>query len=176
MPSAKVRLRDLVRTHRQMRRTLEARGPDASQPPPPDLVCRPILVGTAAGVGERGCLVLSRGRLVAVVVRLGKEEDAHQQGTGTEIGSWFLEAGFGSCDPGTTPPQFGTLWEALGWVRRRLARDTAGTAQALRAAFDYAQWLHGDTDRMLTEVRSALAEADRLLAEQDGSPDGAGPD
>ena len=128
---------------------------------PVDLACQPILVGASAA--EQGCLVLAEGRLVAVLVRIGGEAPS-------ETAGWFLEAGFGRCFPGASQPLFETLAEALAWVRRRLAQDTAGTPEALRAAFGYARWLHLDTERLLAKARSALAAADRLLEEAAGAP------
>lgn len=168
MPCSKVQLRDLVRTGRQMRRVLEASGRAVSRPA--DLVCRPVLVGTSVGTGERGCLVFSQGRLVAVLVRVGGGAHQHD-GIEPLAAGWFLEAGFGPCAADCSPPLSGTLREALAWVRRRLALDVAGTATALRATFDYAGWLHQDTGRMLAEARAALADAEQLLAEVGGRPD-----
>lgn len=125
MPHLKVRLHDLVRTDRQIRRALGGSGAPAGRQSP-DLVCRPVRVAALAGTGDRGCLVLSDGQIAAVLVRI-EAEDELQDGSGTTAtAGWFLEAGFGRC-AARVLPLFGSLAEALAWVRWRLAAgDAAG--------------------------------------------------
>lgn len=59
-----------------------------------------------------GQLVFVDGVLVAVLTRLCGEH------YGPHDGHWFLEAGFGPCDPtATKPPPFPTLNDAIAWIR-----------------------------------------------------------
>lgn len=60
-------------------------------------------------------LVFDDGFLVAVLVQLGEEQE-------TDVGRWFLEAGFGRVDH-PNPPTFVDLEEAQSWIERRLADD-----------------------------------------------------
>jgi hypothetical protein len=78
----------------------------------PRLILQPMPVLTGCD-DQEGYLVLADGQLVAVLVRLADEMHADQ------LGSWFLEAGFGPCRT-TMPPVFDDLDEAQAWVRRQL--------------------------------------------------------
>ena len=71
----------------------------------------PVMTGSD---DREGCLVLSDGQLVAVLVRLADEMH------GAQRGAWFLEAGFGPCRT-VAPPVFGDLDEARAWVGKQLA-------------------------------------------------------
>ncbi|ACA15133.1 conserved hypothetical protein [Methylobacterium sp. 4-46] len=74
-----------------------------------------MLVNTA-GPDHQGCLLFVDRRLVAVLVRL--EQDAFLD---PEFwGHWFLEAGFGPCQPRGRAPSFATTDEALGWARQQV--------------------------------------------------------
>ncbi len=136
---------------------------------PVDLFCLPVPVASAnyaASAGERGCLVFSQGRLVAVLVHIGAGVEADDAPA-----SWFLEAGFGRCAQGSPPPLFGTVREALAWVRDDLAAPAlAGTADALWAAFDRDHSLHQNAERLMAEVRAAFAKTDRPPTENKDSP------
>ena len=79
----------------------------------PRVTLQPTAVMTGCDDRE-GCLVLSDGQLVAVLVRLADE--VH----GAKRGLWFLEAGFGSCRTAAAPI-FDDLDEAQAWVRNKLA-------------------------------------------------------
>ena len=163
----RTRLSDLVRANRQFRRLLGQSGPLMRRPM--DLVCLPVPVASAgygASAGERGCLVFLQGRLTAVLVHISAGVEADDAPAG-----WFLEAGFGRCAQGSPPPVFGTLREALTWVRDDLAAPAlAGTADALWAAFDRDRSLQQNAERLMAEVRAAFAKADQPLTENKGSP------
>lgn len=136
MPYAKTRLRDLVRADQQARRSLASLDPEVFLPA--DLSCKPVPVGAAAAgaTGGRGCLVFSRGRLVAVLVRL---RSTRTHAPSTPVAGWSLEAGFGQCAGAAAPLFFGTLGEALAWVRRRLAQGTVGTVERPQMVLGHAR-------------------------------------
>ncbi|MCJ2086338.1 hypothetical protein MKK88_10075 [Methylobacterium sp. E-005] len=75
------------------------------------LQLQPIAVDTNSPDRE-GMLVIANGLLVAVLVRLAEPEHDN-------VGSWFLEAGFGRLQ-GQRVPTFPTLEDACRWLRRRL--------------------------------------------------------
>ena len=79
----------------------------------PRVTLQPIPVMTGSDDRE-GCLVLSDGQLVAVLVHLADEVHDDQRGR------WFVEAGFGPCRTAVAPI-FGDLDEAQAWVRNKLA-------------------------------------------------------
>lgn len=135
MPYARTRLRDLVRADQQARRSLALLDPEVFLPA--DLACKPVPVGTAAAgaASGRGCLVFSQGRLVAVLVRL---RSTRPHAASTPVAGWSLDAGFGQCAAAGAPPLFGTLGEALAWVRRRLALGTVGTVERLQMVLGHA--------------------------------------
>ena len=114
MPYLKIALRDLVRIKRQMHGP-SSRNPGPSRPPPV-IECRPILVNTASP-DEKGCLVLADGCLVAVLVRVADAGD--EQGR-EKLSGWHMEAGFGRCAV-PVPPLFGTLADAVAWMRMQLS-------------------------------------------------------
>ncbi|WP_343033985.1 hypothetical protein [Aurantimonas aggregata] len=63
-----------------------------------------------------GQIVFVDGVLVAVLTQLSGEH------YGSHDGHWFLEAGFGRCDPtGTKLPPFASLNEAVAWIRSAIA-------------------------------------------------------
>lgn len=136
MPYEKTRLRDLVRADQQARRSLASLDREVFLPA--DLSCKPVPVGTAAAgaTGGCGCLVFSRGRLVAVLVRL---RGTRTRTASTPLAGWSLEAGFGQCADAGAPPLFGTLGEALAWVRRRLALRTLGIVERLQMVLGHAR-------------------------------------
>ncbi|MCJ2120596.1 hypothetical protein MKK65_29180 [Methylobacterium sp. J-001] len=76
------------------------------------VVLQPIAVDTDSPDRD-GMLVIANGLLVAVLVRL--DEPEHDN-----VGSWFLEVGFGRLQ-GKRAPTFLNLEEATRWLRRRLA-------------------------------------------------------
>lgn len=121
MTRTKTDLTSLVRLDRQLR-ALGVRAPGAKHSP---VACRAIRVATVP-TGERGCLVLANGQLVAVLVRVGPvrvggvgEDAAEGMDGDAEPDGWHLETGYGACNM-AVPPLFGTLNEALAWVARRL--------------------------------------------------------
>lgn len=69
----------------------------------------PVLTGST---DTDGCLLLSEGRLCAVLVRLAEDH-------GRLAGRWHLEAGFGPCE--SRGEVFANLEEAEDWVRERLS-------------------------------------------------------
>lgn len=73
---------------------------------------QPVHVGTGSGDSESQ-LVFCDGFLVAVLAQLS---DGH----GSEVGRWFLEAGFGPVDH-PDPPTFVGLNAAQGWIEQQLA-------------------------------------------------------
>ncbi|MCJ2049380.1 hypothetical protein [Methylobacterium sp. J-070] len=75
------------------------------------LQLQPIAVDTNSPDRE-GMLVIANGLLVAVLVRLA--EPKHDN-----VGSWFLEAGFGRLQ-GQRVSAFPTLEDASRWLRRHL--------------------------------------------------------
>ncbi|MCJ2054143.1 hypothetical protein [Methylobacterium sp. J-070] len=75
------------------------------------VVLQPIAIDTGSPDHD-GMLVIANGLLVAVLVRLEQPEHIN-------VGSWFMEAGFGRLQ-GLRVPTFLTLKEATRWVRRRL--------------------------------------------------------
>jgi len=83
-----------------------------------NLSLQPVSVLSDGG-GHEGQLVFSGADLVAVFARVSAEENA---GSRSQIGGWFLEAGFGPCSilMTTRPPVFPTLDEAVAWVQERL--------------------------------------------------------
>ncbi len=82
----------------------------------PSLRLRPVAILTSSG-DKDARLVLTKGRLVAVLVRLADQAHADL------VGSWFLEAGFGPCGA-VAAPVFGSLDEALDWIAAQLECDT----------------------------------------------------
>ncbi|MCJ2135535.1 hypothetical protein MKK69_15985 [Methylobacterium sp. J-026] len=76
------------------------------------IVLQPIAVDTGSPDHD-GMLVIANGLLVAVLVRLAEPEHAN-------VGSWFLEAGFGRLQ-GNKSLTFLDLEEATRWLRQRLA-------------------------------------------------------
>lgn len=72
------------------------------------------------GGDREAMLVYARDALAAVLSRL----DADDVGGGDAAGSWFVEAGFGSCGPvaSTRPEPFVTLDAAAAWVREHADR------------------------------------------------------
>lgn len=66
-----------------------------------------------------GCLVLSGGQIVAVLVRVECGDALQDDAGAVAPDGWFLEAGFGCCAVPVLP-LFGSLAKALGWVRLRL--------------------------------------------------------
>lgn len=75
------------------------------------LSCQPAPIACGS---ERldGQIVFVDGVLVAVLTRLRGEH------YGSHEGHWFLEAGFGPCDPTATKPSpFASLSEAVAWIR-----------------------------------------------------------
>ncbi|MCJ2093826.1 hypothetical protein MKK67_15190 [Methylobacterium sp. J-072] len=76
------------------------------------VVLQPIAVDTDSPDWD-GMLVIANGLLVAVLVRL--DEPEHD-----DLGSWFLEVGFGRLQ-GKRAPTFLNLEEATRWLRRCLA-------------------------------------------------------
>ncbi len=79
-------------------------------------VC-PVAVRVDGGSCE-GKLVLAEGSLVAVLVKVS----AADCGDAAKVGGWFLEAGFGPCGTlsAPSPEVFGTVGEAVAWIRLRL--------------------------------------------------------
>lgn len=75
------------------------------------LQLRSVQVATGSDDTESR-LVFEDGFLVAVLVRLSDEH-------GADAGKWFLEAGFGRVDD-PSPPTFGDLDEAQGWITDQL--------------------------------------------------------
>ena len=75
------------------------------------LQLQPIAVDTGSPDRD-GMLVMANGLLVAVLVRLAEPEHDN-------VGSWFLEAGFGRLQ-GQRVPTFPTLDDANRWLRRHL--------------------------------------------------------
>ena len=75
------------------------------------LQLQPIAVDTNSPDRE-GMLVIANGLLVAVLVRLAEPEHDN-------VGSWFLEAGFGRLQ-GQRAPTFLNVEDAMRWLRRRL--------------------------------------------------------
>jgi hypothetical protein len=80
------------------------------------MTAMPVRVGTDHD--EEGCLVFSKDRLVAVLVRLSDEH-------GELAGLWFLEAGFGGVDA-IDHPTFPDLAAAQEWLANRIQRATRG--------------------------------------------------
>ncbi len=79
--------------------------------------CQPALVDTGSA-DEQGCLVFVDDRLVAVLVCL--EPDEH-----VEPGfwhRWFVEAGFGPCQPDNGDRIFASQDEAVAWARERVSQ------------------------------------------------------
>ena len=64
---------------------------------------------------QEGRLVFFGDRLIAVLVRL--TDQAHDR----LVGAWFLEAGFGPCEPAFAP-LFDTLDNAREWLQMRMDR------------------------------------------------------
>lgn len=83
----------------------------------PSLRLRPVEILTDSGDND-GRLVLTKGRLVAVLVQLADQAHAEL------VGSWFLEAGFGPCGT-VTAPVFKSLDEAQDWIAARLECEAA---------------------------------------------------
>ncbi|TGE01007.1 hypothetical protein EU555_05205 [Methylobacterium nonmethylotrophicum] len=77
--------------------------------------CEPLLVNTA-GLDQQGCLILVNNQLVAVIVRI--ERDEHLDPELWE--RWFLEAGFGPCRAPTLNSSFASPAEALDWARQQV--------------------------------------------------------
>ena len=75
------------------------------------LQLQPIAVDTGSPDRD-GMLVMANGLLVAVLVRLAEPEHDN-------VGSWFLEVGFGRLQ-GQRVPTFPTLDDASRWLRRHL--------------------------------------------------------
>ena len=75
------------------------------------LQLQPIAVDTNSPDRD-GMLVIANGLLVAVLVRLAEPEHAN-------VGSWFMEAGFGRLQ-GQRVPAFPALEDATRWLRRHL--------------------------------------------------------
>jgi len=75
---------------------------------------RSIRIDTASADTD-GCLVMCRGCLVGVLVRLAGEEQAPRQGF------WYLEAGFGPLEC-VKPEPFETLDQASAWVALKTQR------------------------------------------------------
>ena len=75
------------------------------------LQLQPIAVDTGSPDRD-GMLVIANGLLVAVLVRLAEPEHDN-------VGSWFLEAGFGRLQ-GQRAPTFLNVEDATRWLRRRL--------------------------------------------------------
>ncbi len=76
------------------------------------LLLSPVAILTGSD-DEEGRLVLTNGRLVAVLVRLTDKVHAEL------VSSWYLEAGFGPCSQ-VTAPVFKSLDEARDWVEDQL--------------------------------------------------------
>lgn len=76
---------------------------------------KPVKVATGSA-DEEGRLVLSEGKLIAVLVRL--DDPNH----GPAVGQWSLEAGFNGVDS-TKPPLFANLAAAERWLARQLAES-----------------------------------------------------
>ena len=79
---------------------------------PHTLQLQPVRI--ALGADERACLVFARNKLVAVLVQLSEQH-------GEFVGTWFLEAVFGSRLDNGSRPTFHDLAEAQDWIERRLA-------------------------------------------------------
>ena len=75
------------------------------------LQLQPIAVDTGSPDRD-GMLVMANGLLVAVLVRLAEPEHDN-------VGSWFLEVGFGRLQ-GQRVPTFPTRDDASRWLRRHL--------------------------------------------------------
>ncbi|GEP07911.1 hypothetical protein [Methylobacterium oxalidis] len=73
---------------------------------------QPVKVATGSD-DQESQLVFKDGFLVAVLVCLS---DSH----GSDVGKWFLEAGFGPVDD-PDPPLFSDLDEAQAWITTQLA-------------------------------------------------------
>ena len=84
---------------------------------------QPIRVDTAS-VDEDGRLILWRGRLIGVLVRLEGEEQGHLKG------HWSLEAAFGPLD-GRRPEPFIDLHAARAWAEATV-REALGNRQTIR--------------------------------------------
>jgi len=84
----------------------------------PLLETRTLEVLTDGG-SRHGVLVLSEGKLAAVLIRVEGEETG-QPGS---AGGWYLEAGFGPCGNLVTlqPDVFADQSQALDWICGRLA-------------------------------------------------------
>ncbi len=83
----------------------------------PHIALQPAKVDTRSPDRD-GFLVFADDALVAVLVRL--EDKAH----GDWRGHWFLEAGFGRCNPSPQRPAFRSPDDAQNWVLGRLSRST----------------------------------------------------
>ncbi len=82
-------------------------------------------VRIATGFQEEGMLVFAEGRLVAVLVRLGDDNQVAP-------GAWYHETGFGRFMDGPDHPIFPNLDDAQDWIAERLAMraKSAGAAQS----------------------------------------------
>jgi len=71
------------------------------------------------GGSKTGVLVLSGGKLAAVLIPV----TANEAGRPDSTGGWYMEAGFGPCASLVTlqPDVFAQQRQALEWIRRRLA-------------------------------------------------------
>jgi hypothetical protein len=85
----------------------------------PSLETRSVDVLTDGG-SRIGVLVLSKGKLAAVLIRV----DGRETGRPGSDGGWYLEAGFGPCGALMTlqPEVFPQQWQALDWIRNRLSQ------------------------------------------------------
>ncbi|MBY0296264.1 MAG: hypothetical protein K2X71_09540 [Methylobacterium sp.] len=82
--------------------------------------CQNVLVDTG-GVDEQGCLLFVDERLVAVLVRLERDDELKPE----LWGRWFVEAGFGPCQQANSAMTFASTDEAIAWACEQVAQ--AGT-------------------------------------------------
>lgn len=74
---------------------------------------------------EDGMLVFADERLIAILSRL--LDDFH----GDLKGAWFIEAGFGPCDPSLAPSAFRLPSEALRWIAAQAGTEARVTSAEL---------------------------------------------
>lgn len=77
--------------------------------------CEPLLVNTAS-LDQKGCLILVDDQLVAIIVRIERDERLEPE----LWERWFLEAGFGPCQAPTLNSSFASPAEALDWARQQV--------------------------------------------------------
>jgi hypothetical protein len=83
------------------------------------LETRPLDILTDGG-SRHGVLVLSQGKLAAVLIEVAASETGRPGGGG----GWYLEAGFGPCGRllALQPEVFQHQADAIAWINKRLER------------------------------------------------------